>query len=129
MRAAVPDVAGSDRGQGLAQPESRVAAGPRPRSAERDELGCGVFTALFLAADLLRRTVVKTVPSGRSFTVRAVARPAYTAFVAALWGSFIPVRCPWRNALPAHTPQPRRTRTVQWRRSSLFFSLDSSHSV
>ncbi len=57
MRAAVPDVAGSDRGQGLAQPESRVAAGPRPRSAERDELGCGVFTALLLAADLLRRPV------------------------------------------------------------------------
>ncbi|MFE4756059.1 hypothetical protein ACFRIB_38510 [Streptomyces mirabilis] len=26
---------------------------------------------------------LKTVPSGRSFTVRAVARPAYTAFEAA----------------------------------------------
>ncbi|OXY89674.1 hypothetical protein BEK98_37300 [Streptomyces diastatochromogenes] len=56
-RAAVPDVAGATRRQGPAQPEGRDAAGPRPRSSQRDELGRDVLVVLLPAADLLRRPV------------------------------------------------------------------------
>ncbi|MFD9654866.1 hypothetical protein [Streptomyces mirabilis] len=63
MRAAVADIAGADRGQGLAQPDGRVAAGPRPWSSERDQLLLGVLVALLLAADLLRRPLRKRASS------------------------------------------------------------------
>lgn len=54
--AAATDVAGVYRDLGLAQPDSRNDAGPRPPSSERDELLLGVPAALLLAPDLLRRT-------------------------------------------------------------------------
>ncbi|MDT0470081.1 hypothetical protein [Streptomyces gibsoniae] len=80
----MPDVAGADRDQGVAQRQGGIAAGPRPRSAERHESRGGVFVALLTATDLLSRPVVENGSVRQHFTVRAVARPAYTAFVAAL---------------------------------------------
>ncbi|MGW0332199.1 hypothetical protein ACWD0J_10075 [Streptomyces sp. NPDC003011] len=56
VRAAVPHVAGTDRDQGIPEPDRRDAASPRHGRSERDELGFGVLVALLLAADLLRRT-------------------------------------------------------------------------
>ncbi|MET7922305.1 hypothetical protein ABZU45_42415, partial [Streptomyces avermitilis] len=51
------DAAGTDRDQGLAQPDGRLDAGARPRSSERDELFLGVPVALLSAADLLCRPI------------------------------------------------------------------------
>ncbi len=83
----------------------RTGSGRTPRrravrrsGARRDGAGCGcrrrsgthgarrpgrgVLVTLLQAAELLRRPLVEDGAVGRSFTVRAVARPAYTACVA-----------------------------------------------